>query len=361
MASPPSLNGVDDDRYRQQPHPADEISFLHSQDCCVCFVDMKNSTEIVARITDAIKIRRYYMIFLGAMSATARGFGAKIVKNAGDSLIFYFPQASDSADRRAFQNVLECGITMAGSHHMINGELAAEGLPAVDYRISADYGRVEVAMSATSRAADLFGPTMNMCAKINSMAGSHGMVVGGDLYQILRSLSLDDRYHLYPAGDCSVGFRYAYPVYSVAGRKSGNSSSLIGAPGARHPAGPRLQKVMVVDDEPDILMTFEGFLTSERFVVDAFSDSQDALERFAQAGPSHYDLVIMDIRMPKVNGLQLYQRFKALSANIKIIFVSCLDAAEELVTMLPDVKSGEVIRKPVDQEYFMRVVKSCAA
>jgi two-component system, OmpR family, response regulator ChvI len=323
---------------------------------------MMNSTEIVGRITDAIKIRRYYTIFLGAMSATARGFGAKIVKNAGDSVIFYFPQTSDSADRRAFQNVLECGITMAESHHMINRELAAEGLPAIDYRISADYGRVEVAVSATSRAADLFGPTMNMCAKINCRAGSHGMVVGGDLYQILRSLSLDDRYHLDPAGGCSVGFRYAYPVYSVAGRKNGGSLARAPGQGAKHPIGsPRLQNVMVIDDEQDILMTFEGFLTSEGFVVDAFSDSQDALERFAQAGPSHYDLIIMDIRMPKINGLQLYQRFKALSANIKIIFVSCLDAAEELVTMLPEVKSSEVLRKPVDQEYFMRVVKSCAA
>jgi two-component SAPR family response regulator len=69
----------------------------------------------------------------------------------------------------------------------------------------------------------------------------------------------------------------------------------------------------------------------------------------------------MDIRMPKLNGLQLYQRFKAINAKIKIIFVSCLDVSEELVTMLPDVKGNEVIKKPVDHEYFMRTVRSCAA
>jgi two-component SAPR family response regulator len=68
----------------------------------------------------------------------------------------------------------------------------------------------------------------------------------------------------------------------------------------------------------------------------------------------------MDIRMPKLNGLQLYQRFKAINTKIKIVFVSCLDAAEELITMLPDVKGNDIIRKPVDQEYFIRTVRSCA-
>lgn len=43
-----------------------------------------------------------------------------------------------------------------------------EGLPCVDYRISADYGRLEVALTKTSVGDDFFGPTMNMCVKINS-------------------------------------------------------------------------------------------------------------------------------------------------------------------------------------------------
>jgi CheY-like chemotaxis protein len=348
--------------------PAEEICFLCSQDCCVCYVDMMNSTEVVARISDAIDIRRYYTIFLGSISTIARNFDAKIVKNAGDCLIFHFPETSDCANRSAFKNVLECGIETMKAHLPINEKLVGEGLPPVDYRISADYGRVQVARSATSKAADLFGPTMNICAKINSKAGSHGMVIGGDLYQIIKSHSLDDHYNFGKMSDYSVGFKYAYPVYAVRGRRKDEKGPMLHpevSAAASDAAGRRIamteappSNIMVIDNEPDILMTFQEFLASEGFNVDAFSDSHEALKRFAEVDPSHYDLVVMDIRMPKLNGLQLYQRFKAMNARIKVIFVSCLDAAEELVTVLPDVKSSDVIRKPIDHEHFIRTIKS---
>ena len=68
-------------------------------------------------------------------------------------------------------------------------------------------------------------------------------------------------------------------------------------------------------------------------VVDAFTDSQKALQQFVQVNPSYYDLVIMDIRMPSLNGLQLYSQLKALSPNIKVLFVSALDAAQEMISI----------------------------
>jgi two-component system, OmpR family, response regulator ChvI len=364
----PNSEGHDNSSHHYLHIPAEEICFLCSQDCCVCYVDMMNSTEVVARISDAINIRRYYTIFLGSISTIARNFDAKIVKNAGDCLIFYFPETSDCANCSAFKNILECGIETMKAHLPINEKLMDGGLPPVDYRISADYGRVQVARSATSKAADLFGPTMNICAKINSKAGSHGMVIGGDLYQIIKSHSLDDYYNFGKVSDYSVGFKYAYPVYAVKGRRKdrkGPMSHPEVSAAASAAAGPRTamtkappSNIMVIDNEPDILLTFQEFLASEGFNVDAFSDSHDALKRFAEVDASHYDLVVMDIRMPKLNGLQLYQRFKAMNAKIKIIFVSCLDAAEELVTVLPDVKSSDVIRKPIDHEHFIRTIKS---
>ncbi len=185
------------------------------------------------------------------------------------------------------------------------------------------------------------------------------MVVGGDLYQITRSLSLDEDYSFEHVSSYSVGFKYAYPVYSVKGKK--NRPARPKALTNVSPGRDSTMNIMVIDDEPDVLLTYQEFLAAEGHSVDAFSDSQDALERFAEKHPSHYDLVVMDIRMPKLNGLQLYQRFKAINAKIKIIFVSCLDVSEELVTMLPDVKGSEIIKKPVDHEYFMRTVRSCAA
>jgi len=66
----------------------------------------------------------------------------------------------------------------------------------------------------------------------------------------------------------------------------------------------------------------------------------------------------MDIRMPDLNGLQLYYRVKAVNPNIKILFISALDAAEELVTALPGIEQKYILRKPVDNEEFLNKVKT---
>jgi class 3 adenylate cyclase len=92
--------------------------------------------------------------------------------------------------------LLECFTTMILAHDIINAKLHSENLPSVSYRISADYGRVEVATSSSSKSEDLFGSTMNTCAKINSMAEPNGIVIGGDLYQIIKLFSFINGYEL---------------------------------------------------------------------------------------------------------------------------------------------------------------------
>jgi two-component system response regulator ChvI len=52
--------------------------------------------------------------------------------------------------------------------------------------------------------------------------------------------------------------------------------------------------------------------------------------------------------MPGLNGLQLYYRLKAINPNVKVLFVSALDAAEEMVSILPGVKIEDIIQKPVN-------------
>ncbi len=54
-----------------------------------------------------------------------------------------------------------------------------ELLPHIKYRISIDFGKVEMATSNSSRTCDLFGPTVNLCAKINSLAEPNGIAIGG--------------------------------------------------------------------------------------------------------------------------------------------------------------------------------------
>jgi two-component system, OmpR family, response regulator ChvI len=118
--------------------------------------------------------------------------------------------------------------------------------------------------------------------------------------------------------------------------------------------------ILLVDDEPDILLTYKTFLLAahEGYNVDAFTDSQKALQQFAQVNsPSYYDLVVMDVRMPGLNGLQLYYRLKAISPDIKVLFVSALDAAQEMISILPGVKLDDVVKKPVDEEQFLYKVR----
>ncbi|MFL6523314.1 MAG: adenylate/guanylate cyclase domain-containing protein, partial [Nitrososphaera sp.] len=181
------LKADDNDYYLSNFDLVKEISFLdRSMNCCIGFVNMVNSADVTAEMaSNRQKIGQYYSIFINTMAIVVKNYGAKIVKNAGDALIFYFPDSSDPSNESAFKDILECFTTMIVARDIINAKLHSEGnLPPVSYRISADYGKVEVATSTSSRGGeDLFGSTMNICAKINSMAEANGIVIGGDLYR----------------------------------------------------------------------------------------------------------------------------------------------------------------------------------
>ena len=209
---------------------AEEIRFTgNAHNCCVCFIDIVDSTKITAvEISDPEKIKRFYSIFINTMAAIARNFGANIVKNTGDSLIYYFPQTVDSPNNiSAFKNVFECGLTMISINPIVNAKLQEEdddGLPDLSYRISADYGRVEVATSLTSATEDLFGPTVNLCAKINSKAEPNGMVIGDNLYQVTKASCSDD-YHFNKIGEYPIddNSNNQYSVYSIISKDKKSS------------------------------------------------------------------------------------------------------------------------------------------
>jgi class 3 adenylate cyclase len=196
--------------------PEDEISFLSSQNYCVCVVDIVNSTRVILGLGSAQKVRKYILTFINSMAMLARNFDAKIVKTVGDAVIFYFPQTSDSANTSSFEKAFDCFAAMSDASPLINSTLEKEGLPPVSYRISADYGRVEVAKSTTSREDDLFGSTMILCVKINPMARRNGIVIGEDLYRIARSLKLGKKdYKFNEIGSYPTGLKFSYPVYEV--------------------------------------------------------------------------------------------------------------------------------------------------
>ena len=109
-----------------------------------------------------------------------------------------------------------------------------------------------------------------------------------------------------------------------------------------------IPRIMIIDDEQDILVTFKSILSHAGYGVEVFSEPELALRRFASQEASYYDLVIIDIRMPKINGLQLYQRVRAINPNTRVIFISSLDAARELLTLFPEVGESDIVKKPLD-------------
>jgi two-component system, OmpR family, response regulator ChvI len=363
----------------------EEVQFLRSQSYCVCFIQMMNPNGASSNLNDSDNSRKYYASFINTMSTLARNFGAKIVKNITDGLIIYFPKTSNSTDYSAFRDVIECGITMLAAGDVINTKLTEEALAAVTYRISADYGKVEVAKSTTSQQEDLFGPTMNLCAKINSKAPSNGMVIGGDLYLILKSFSPSDRQNDYlfyeVKGHSIAGFTLGYPVYSVTSKYSRTyPDANVNLPTLKdiRTYKPQLKQmrsiqpspistsatsysdynIMLVDDEKDILCSFNVALTDKGYNVEAFSDSREALIRFSQASSSHFNLVVLDLRMPGINGLELYARLKSINKDVRILFVSALDAVPELLSILPELRQDDILRKPIAIEDFINAVKN---
>ena len=73
--------------------------------------------------------------------------------------------------------------------------------------------------------------------------------------------------------------------------------------------------------------------------------------------PSYYDLAILHIRTRDINGIQLYQMLKIIHPKIKALFVSAVGAAEEFVDFFPGLKASNFVRKPIEQDDFVKKVK----
>ena len=335
---------------------------------CVFYVDMESSTFNIAGLhPDSYAF--YYTAFYDILSDIALQFGGRVIKHVGDALIIYFPATSELANRNAFKSTLDCGIAMLESQDAINNAFQKENLPPLHYRISADYGRMEAIETATSPTLDWIGPSMNMVAKMNRLAPANTMIIGGDLHQILSNLSLQE-YLFEFSGEMNIGIKQKYPLYTVAKTMvtHGMISSEVadnyaprtirlpnGRPEATAPAG--LPNIVIVDDEHDILLVYKRYLSSQPVNVEVFADPVQLLGRLAEVGPSYYDLAILDLRMPKMSGFQVFQILTALKPSIKTLFVSALDHTGEVLAQLRGIeKENDFIRKPVSRENFVCAV-----
>ena len=181
-----------------------------SKNYCIGIVDMVESTKISAEMNE-IEWCKYYEIFLNSMAKILPRFGGAVIKNQGDSLLYYFPESSKGT-KYGFMSCIECSLSLTEEHDVLCEILKKEGLPCLNYRVSADYGKVVIMKSSNSTSPDLIGPPVNMCSKINHLAQINGVVIGGDLFQNVKEIK-DYRYS--QKKGFSIGFKYSYPVYGV--------------------------------------------------------------------------------------------------------------------------------------------------
>jgi two-component system, OmpR family, response regulator ChvI len=82
------------------------------------------------------------------------------------------------------------------------------------------------------------------------------------------------------------------------------------------------KRILLVDDEPDITISISAVLESNDFEVTSYNDPVSALSSFK---PHHYDLVMLDVKMPKIDGFELYNEIKKIDNRTKVCFITATD------------------------------------
>lgn len=114
-------------------------------------------------------------------------------------------------------------------------------------------------------------------------------------------------------------------------------------------------RILLVDDDLDILHVLKRGLDINGFHVDAYSSSQEVLDSFK---PSTYDLTILDIRMPGLSGFQLYRAMKKLDPAITTCFLSAFEIhPDEFKLVFPSMSEVKtIIKKPVSLNHLLRKI-----
>jgi DNA-binding response OmpR family regulator len=116
-------------------------------------------------------------------------------------------------------------------------------------------------------------------------------------------------------------------------------------------------RILIVDDDPDITLSFSIGLEDGGFEVYTFNDSLDALAYFK---PNfYYDLLLVDINMPKMNGFELCTKISEIDLNIKIRFITAGDInIDGLREVYPALSTGCFIKKPVTISDLVKRLKA---
>jgi DNA-binding response OmpR family regulator len=121
-----------------------------------------------------------------------------------------------------------------------------------------------------------------------------------------------------------------------------------------------MTKILLVDDEPDVTYTIKKILEGNGFKVDGFNDPNLALNYYKV---NFYDLVILDIKMPKMDGFQLYLKIREQDPKIKICFLTVIGTFNEefrkiRMTLGKTINEDYFIQKPIETEGLIKKLTS---
>ena len=120
----------------------------------------------------------------------------------------------------------------------------------------------------------------------------------------------------------------------------------------------KMEKILVVDDEPDITFSLKKILEENRFAsVDTFNDPVDVISKYNDQPGTVYDLLIIDVLMPRMNGFELYEKIKKIDNNAKVCFITAYRMYfEALREMYPSSEVDCFMNKPFENEDLLRKV-----
>jgi CheY-like chemotaxis protein len=117
------------------------------------------------------------------------------------------------------------------------------------------------------------------------------------------------------------------------------------------------KRILLVDNEPDNTSVFGMALEDDGFVVDMFNDSVFALSNFK---PDFYDLILLDINMPNMNGIELYREIRKIDDKVKVCFLTASEMYSEELRMQIQILDQDVkcfIPKPIRLFDLVNIVK----
>jgi DNA-binding response OmpR family regulator len=115
------------------------------------------------------------------------------------------------------------------------------------------------------------------------------------------------------------------------------------------------KRILIVDDESDVNLTLKMVLEENGFKVDSFTDPLLALENF-KGESDLYDMLILDIRMPDMNGFELYKEIKKIDDKVKVCFLTAgeMDYEQFEKDLFSALDENCFIQKPIQNETLIK-------